>query len=245
MMTHEEIRAVYEQGPEAVIALVEVLYLLMAQQQEQVAQLQDRVTALEDRLATNSRNSSKPPPSDSFVKQTRSLRPPSQRKPGGQPGHPGATLHQGAEPDQMVQHVPAQCAVCGAALSEVVGRLGEERRQVFELPPLQLVVTEHRVVIKACLGCGQANAGAFPAGVSCGASYGAGVKSFLTALNQEYLIPSERSCQILADLFGQPISEGTLQEAVHGCAAALVETETHIKQGISHAEVAHFDETGM
>ena len=61
MMTHEEIQAVYEQGPDAVIALVKALSLLIAQQQEQIAQLQGRVVALEDRLATNSRNSSKPP----------------------------------------------------------------------------------------------------------------------------------------------------------------------------------------
>ena len=80
---------------------------------------------------------------------------------------------------------------------------------------------------------------------SSGASYGAGVKSLLTALNQDHLVPSERSCQIVADLFGQPVSEGTLQAALAGCAAALLETETHIKQGLSQADVAHFDETGM
>jgi len=245
MMTHEEIQAVYVQGPEAVIVLVEPLFLLIAQQQEQIAQLHAQVQALEDRLATNSRNSSKPPSSDGFVKQTRSLRQPSQRKPGGQPGHPGATLQQVTEPDQMVQHAPTQCAACGTVLSAVAGRLGEERRQVFELPPLQLVVTEHRVVIKACPGCGQDTVGTFPADVPCGASYGAGVKSLLLSLNQEHRMPSARSCQIVADLFGQPVSEGTLSTAVNGCAAALAETEARIKQGVIGSEVAHFDETGM
>jgi transposase len=81
MMTREEIRTVYEQGPEAVVALVEQLFLLITQQQEQIArqeeqiaQLQARVKELEDRLATNSRNSSKPPSSDGPAKQTHSLR---------------------------------------------------------------------------------------------------------------------------------------------------------------------------
>lgn len=50
MLTREEIKAVYDQGPEAVIALVEQLYLAFAQQQEQIAQLQARVKELEDRL---------------------------------------------------------------------------------------------------------------------------------------------------------------------------------------------------
>jgi hypothetical protein len=124
MLTREEIRAVYDQGPEAVIALVEQLYALIAQQQEQIAQLQGRVTALEDRLATNSRNSSKPPSSDGFVKQTRSLREPSTRKSGGQPGHRGMTLEQVAEADQILLHEPLRCTTCGRVLSEVAGRLG-------------------------------------------------------------------------------------------------------------------------
>jgi transposase len=92
MLAREEIRAVYDQGPEAVIALVEQLCA-------QIAELAVRVKELEDRLATNSRNSSKPPSSDGPAKQTRSLRQPSTKKSGGQPGHPGTTLKQVAEPD--------------------------------------------------------------------------------------------------------------------------------------------------
>jgi hypothetical protein len=48
----EEIRAVYGQGPEAVIALVEQLYAPIAQQQEQIAPLQRWVKEPEDCLAT-------------------------------------------------------------------------------------------------------------------------------------------------------------------------------------------------
>jgi Transposase IS66 family. len=212
-MAREEIRAVYDQGPEAVIALVEQLYALIAQQQEQIAQLQGWVKGLEDRLATPSRNRSKAPSSDGFVKQRRSLREPSTRKSGGQPGHPGATLEAVAESDQSLLHEPRQCTACGGVLSEVAGRLGEERRQVFDLPPLKLTVTEPRVVIQECPVCGSQNSGVFPEAVPAGASYGAGVKSLLTSLNQEPLVPSERSCQIFADLFGRSVSQGTLAAA--------------------------------
>jgi transposase len=245
MMTREEIRAIYDQGPEAVIALVEQLYAALAQQQEQFAQLQGRVKGLEDRLATTSRASHKPPSSDSFVNERRSLRGPSLRKSGGQPGHPGATLEAVTEPDQTLLHEPLQCMTCGKVLSEVAGRLGEERRQVFDLPPLKLEVTEHRVVIKECPVCGSQTSGVFPEEVPAGVSYGAGVKGLLTSLNQEHLVPSARSCQIFADLFGRSVSEGTLAAAVNSCAEALAETETRLKQGISGAPIAHFDETGM
>jgi transposase len=204
-----------------------------------LAQLQGRVKELEDRLATTSRASHKPPSSEGFVKQRRSLREPSTRKPGGQPGHRGATLEAVAEPEQTLLHEPRQCTACGGVLGEVAGRLGEERRQVFALPPLKLEVTEHRVVIKECPVCGSQTSGVFPE------EGPAGVKSLLTSLNQEHLVPCARSCQICADLFGRPVSEGTLATAVNACAEALTETETRLKQGVSGAPIAHFDETGM
>ena len=67
----------------------------------------------------------------------------------------------------------------------------------------------------------------------------------LVSLHQEHLLPCERSCQILAEWFGQPVSEGTLVAAVHFCAQELGETEACIKQGGIDSEVVHFDETGM
>src|SRR5216683_92624 len=245
MLSHEEIRAAYDHGPEAIIALVESFCALIDQQQAQIAELRARVKALEDQLATNSRNSSKPPSSDSFTKQTRSLRQPSGRKSGGQPGHPGTTLQQVAVPDQTRIHEPVQCMACGASLAEVAGQPDSERRQVFDLPPLKLEVTAHRVLLKACAACGHRNRGIFPDGVACGASYGAGVKRLLTYLNQGHLLPYARSCEIVADLFAQPVSEGLLEAAVNGCTIALAETETSIKQGLAHAKVVNFDETGL
>jgi len=101
------------------------------------------------------------------------------------------------------------------------------------------------VRLKACAACGHRNRGTVPEGGACGASDGAGVKGVLTYLNQAHLLPSERSCQIVADLFGQSVSEGTLEAAVDGCAAELAETEPASKPGLAQAEVAHFDETGL
>ena len=195
-----------------VIALIEPLYA-------QLAALTARVKELEDRLATNSRNSSQPPSSDRLTKQTRSWRQPSGRKTGGQPGHPGTTLHQVAIPDERRVHVPAQCLACGTSLADVVGQLAPERRHIFDLPPLKLEVTEHRVLLKACAACGHRNRGIFPAGVACGARYGTGVKSVLTYLNQGHLLPSARSCEMVADLFGQPSlgrAAGGGRQWVHG-----------------------------
>ena len=91
MLTHEEIRILYDRGPEAVIAVVEQLCV-------QIAALTIRVKELEDRLATTSRNSSKPPSSDGVTKQTRSLRQPSSKKPGGAARSYGDDTHPSRDP---------------------------------------------------------------------------------------------------------------------------------------------------
>ncbi len=130
-MTHEEIQVVYASGPEAVIALVELLLKVMAEQEQVIGELRSRVKELEDRLATDSHNSSQPPSSDRVKPQMRSLRPPSRKRPGGQPGHPGRTLRMVETPDRVVIHRPAQCQYCGASLKSVQAS-ESERRQVFD-----------------------------------------------------------------------------------------------------------------
>ena len=87
--------------------------------------------------------------------------------------------------------------------------------------PSEVGGDEHRVLLKACAACGDRHRGIFPAGVACGASYGTGVKSVLTHLNEGHLLPFARSCEIVADLFGEPLSEGLLEAAVDGRMAAL------------------------
>jgi len=245
MKTREEIYAIYDLGREAVADLVQDLYRLIEQQQAQIASLMARVKELENQLATDSHNSSKPPSSDGFGKKTQSLRQPSGKKSGGQTGHKGTTLKQVAEPDRIVTHAPEQCEGCQADLKEVPGMLSEDRRQVFELPPLKLEVTQHQLITKACPVCGRQNTGRFPDDILPGAQYGSSVKSLAVYLNTQQLLPWRRTCQLLEELGGQPVAQGTLYGAVQECAAELAGIELVIKETIASAEVVHFDETGM
>ena len=82
------------------------------------AALKARISELERRLGLNSSNSGKPPSSDGLKKPARvsSLRERSGKKPGGQKGHKGETLRQVADPNQVVNHYPPACSMCGVRL---------------------------------------------------------------------------------------------------------------------------------
>ena len=137
-----------------------------------IVELEGEVADLKRRLAANSRNSSRPPSSDGLAKPPvkKSLRRPSGRKPGGQPGHGGGHLAAVADPDEVVTHSPACCGGCGDDLSGAAVD-GIERRQVFDLPVIGLRVVEHVAERRRC-DCGHRTAASFPAGVSAPTQYG-------------------------------------------------------------------------
>jgi len=222
------------------------LVAMVLQLQAQVTALLARVQELEERLAADSHNSSKPPSSDGpgGKPHPTSQRVGGGRKPGGQPGHAGHTLRLVEEPDAVVVHAPSDCRACGRGLADVPA-VRRERRQVVDLPPVQARVVEHQAETKRCPGCGTETTGAFPAGVEAPAQYGPGVATLAVYLNQAQLLPLERTGAVLAEVFGCPLSERTLESAVGACHAHLAATEAAIRRGIERAGVAHFDETGL
>src|SRR5215472_6198040 len=102
-----------------------------------------RIEEVERRLAKDSHNSSKPPSSDGLARKGK-RRQKSGKPSGGQLGHQGHTLKPVAQPDVVITHRPTHCEECHAELSEIAGQL-KGRRQVHELPPLRLIVSEHQV----------------------------------------------------------------------------------------------------
>jgi hypothetical protein len=115
---------------------------------EQITALLERVQELQGRLAQDSHNSGKPPSIDGLGRKTCSLRKRSGKKPGGQLGHRGETLHLVAQPAIVVQHRPAVCASCQTLLGEAAVVL-HARRQVQDLPTVRLQITEHQALHRA------------------------------------------------------------------------------------------------
>jgi hypothetical protein len=96
------------------------------------ASLKDENVKLREQLSClevprkDSHNSSIPPSKESIkaqaVRRTRSLRIPSGRKSGGQPGHKGSTLLFNPTPDDTIIHTPLNCRCCGNPLAEITGK---------------------------------------------------------------------------------------------------------------------------
>jgi transposase len=75
--------------------------------------------------------------------------------------------------------------------------------------------------------------------------YGPRVATLAVYLTQEQLLPLARTGTVLAEVFNCPVAEGTLERAVTDCHEHLAAAEAAIKQGVTTAAVAHFDETGI
>jgi transposase len=235
--SEEEIRAVYRQGEDATVVFVGRLI-------EAVKILAERVQKLEDQIAKNSSNSGKPPSSDGLVKKPKSLRHKSGKKSGGQPGHPGSTLKAVAAPDHYQVHQVKRCHHCQASL-EAVEAQGCEKRQVFDVPPMKVEVTEHRAEIKECPICHQTTVGEFPPEVSQPVQYGERLKAQMVYFNQQHFVPLERTAEIIEDLYGQSVSEGTLVEVCNQVAKQVEPLNEACKAELIATEgTVHFDETG-
>ena len=256
-LSQQQIEAAYDQGREAVVSLVEglqdgseQLHGRLAGLQDQTRQLQLYVAALEKRLEDlerrlnqNSGNSSRPPSSD-WVRRPPPPKKPSGKPKGGQPGHEGRTLEMAGEPGIVVEHAAAHCAVCGVDLSQLPAK-ATMRRQVFDLPPVALEVTEHRSLEKQCPFCGCATWGTFPEEVTAAVQYGHRLKALVLYLNTYQLVPFERVGQIIFDLTGQSVSTGTLAEIVEEGANRLALPCEEIKQKVETSTIVHADETGL
>jgi transposase len=218
---------------------------LILEMRQVIAEQQLLIQALRDQLAKDSHNSSKPPSSDGLKKpKTRSRRRKGQHPRGGQPGHQGDTLKQVAKPDRIESHPITTCPHCQTDLAGIEAH-DYEKRQVFDVPPVRLEVTEHQTEIKHCPGCDQDVKGAFPADVTQPTQYGPRVKAQASYLNNYHFIPLARTVELLCDFYGQAPSEAVIIAANQQMVAQTQASLKSIQQQITIADVAQFDESGL
>lgn len=231
------------QKDEVIYALWDIITALRKEVVElkaEVANLKQEVSGLRGQLAKNSRNSSIPPSAEG-LRKTKSMRKKGTRAPGGQPGHKGSTLKQVAHPDHVVDHpLPPMCDACGAPL---LGDVMAETRQVFDLPPVAMEVTEHHILQARC-ACGKVHRSAFPDTVAAPVQYGPHTKALAVYLTQHHMLPVARSAQLLSDLYGLPISAATIMAMIGEASLMLAPTVNDIAEAIVQANVVGADESG-
>ena len=210
---------------------------------EENALLRHQLEELLSKVSKDSHNSSKPPSSDSFVRHTKSLRKPSDKKVGGQPGHEGTTLKMAEVADKIIMHCVEVCGECGKDIS-CIGTRSYERRQVFDIPPVKVLVTEHRCEIKRCPHCEGQTKAAFPAAISQPVQYGNNIQQWAMYMMHYQLLPVERTAEAFEALYNHNISTGTLTNMSLQCYNRLEEFENTISEQLCKQDVVHFDETG-
>jgi transposase len=119
-----------------------------------------------------------------------------------------------------------------------------EARQVFDLPPVRITVSEHRIEHRRCR-CGTTTMAPVPAGVNAPVQYGPRVRAIAAYLVGYQHLPYERAAETLADLLGVSMSTGCLASVVAATGQRLDGFVEVVRSQLAAAPVAHFDETGL
>jgi len=206
-----------------------------------IVKLTARIEELERRLGLNSKNSSKPPSSDGFKKlPPSSLRQKGKNSSGGQMGHIGHTLKQVSNPDKTICHELTNCPYCQNKLSGDV--VGITKRQVFDIPPVEMEATEHQAEIKICSCCKREIRAEFPIGINVPAQYGPRIKAQAVYFGVQHFIPEDRLQVIFQDLYGAQIATATLVKFNNDLADNLDGFCQRVLEKIKSAALKHMDE---
>lgn len=203
-----------------------------------------RLDEVEGRLAKDSYNSSKPLARDGPARRYVSRRAKSGKKAEGRPGHPGRTLLQVAKPEAIVRHRPATCQRCHQSLEAVEGQV-TERRQVHGLPAIRIMVQDHLVEEVRCPTYKHLNRGSFPQEVEVPVHYGLHVQTLGVYLQQYQLVPLERTCEVLLDLYDCHVSKATLITWVQQAVTSLEASVARIAEWLRGSRLLRGDETGL
>jgi transposase len=146
--------------------------------------------------------------------------------------------------DEVVDHWPAGCG-CGHVFSdtELVAAGDPARHQVEELPPVHVIVTEHRCQRVRCPDCGARPRGELPGGVVASA-FGPRFHAAVAVLSTRNRISRRDVVELCEQLFGSRISSGTIDAILARVADALEEPYEDLLERVRAAKALNMDETG-
>jgi len=236
----------------------EELIALVGEQARQICALRAmnedlvaKLAKLEHLLGRNSGNSSMPPSKDDDPGR----RPPPvtparegerpKRRPGKQPGAPGANLAWAEVPDEQVDRYPEGRCECGDDLANATDVGVVDRYQQHEIPQLSVSITQYDQHQVRC-GCGRLHTAARPVGARSGlVGYGPNLQAFAVYLMVVHFVPAKRCVELLESLTGAAPSVGFVHGMLERASGLLGEAEERIRSLITQAHAVCADETPL
>jgi transposase len=223
---------------------------LIASLQKQVLELSELVRSLQAELAwyklnRNSHNSNLPPSRD-LHKPTppKRNRKKSSRNPGGQHGHKANRLEKVDSVQEVVIHEAPLCTHCGEDLQHIPGKV-IRTAQVFDIPRIELQVTEHHKVSKCCPTCNRHMVAELPGTLDyIDAQYGDNLKNLVTYLSSRQYCSVSRIAECIRILTGANISTGFVWDTIHQKANYLRPVYDQLLEKVKSSPVVGSDETG-
>jgi transposase len=212
-----------------------------------VRELREQLDAARRAASRNSGNSSMPPSADDLPGR-RAPAPRGKaggdRKPGKQPGAPGAHLAWSAEPDETVPLFPEGGCPCGRDLAGATDLGVVASRQVIDVPLAAATVTQYDEHAVRC-GCGKVHE-AVPApgaGEAGTAAWGLNVQALAVFLLVMHHVPVERCAAVLEAVTGVRPSDGWVHSLLERAARAVRGACLLIRALVITAAVICADET--
>jgi transposase len=215
---------------------------IIQEQAKEIENLKIRVSELETKLRINSTNSSKPPSSDP-PGTPRSKLPPSKRKRGGQPGHPGNYRMMHAHPDTVIDYSIDNCGNCGTSLLPRECDAAPILHQVTELPEPRSFVTEYRLHRRTCTGCGHVNTPTLPKDIAV-SSFGPRLETTVALLAGRYRLSHREICHYIEHQWHAIIGLGSIAAILRRVSESLISPVEDAWNAVRASAVRYVDETG-
>ena len=251
-MDRAEAEAIYDSGREACVQFILDLAA-------RVREMDERLSRLEAQARQDWRTSSKPPSMDppksraqrraeARAKAKELMRSDGERRQaGGQSGHRGAgrDLKPEDQVDEIVDHYPDACGGCGRRFDDEQrgpgGRFG--RHQVCELPPISVVLTEHRTHQLRCRGCRARTSARLPEEIDA-SPFGPRLQAAVVTLTARHRLSRRGITELARDLFGVTLSVGAVDAICQRASDALAGPHLQLQDWVLDQDAVHVDETG-
>jgi hypothetical protein len=254
-----EAEAVYDSGRERCVEFILELAASVERLTAACELLEERVRRLEGEARKDSRTSSAPPSLD--PPKTRQQRRAEARakakelvakegtkgKAGAQDGHRGVGRRLAGEDqvDEIVAHYPQACRGCGREFGEHERRPDRRfgRHQVAELPPISVLLVEHRTHRLRCPDCRAETTAVLPPAIGCSA-FGPRLRAAIVTLTARNRISRRAASELAGELFGARLSSGSVDAICQHASDALAGPYQRLRDWIRGQDALHVDETG-